>query len=101
MRHSKARLADAAPLGLALALLAAPPAEAQNLGERIGAALNRGAQAAGRAAERAGSATGAAADRGLGWARRKVRGGTAAGAERRPSAPGVTRATDGGTPVVF
>ena len=52
----------------------AHPAPAQGLGERIGGALNRSAQAVGRAAERAGSATGAAADRSLGWARRKVRG---------------------------
>ncbi|MBD0274913.1 MAG: hypothetical protein ICV73_23685 [Acetobacteraceae bacterium] len=85
MRDRKARLA-AVPLGLALAL-AARPAEAQNLGDRIGAALNRGAQAAGRTAERASSATGAAADRGLGWAQRKVRGenggrGNSCGRER-------------------
>lgn len=75
MRGRGVRLA-AVPLGLALALATpgAKPAEAQSLGERIGAALNRGAQATGRAAERAGSATGAAADRSLGWARRKVRG---------------------------
>ena len=70
-------------LGLALALAApgAKPAEPQNLGERIGGALNRGAQAVGRAAERAGSATGAAADRSLGWARRKVRGEGGGGRE--------------------
>jgi hypothetical protein len=72
MRTRKALLAVAAP---AAALACAQPAEAQNLGERIGGALNRGAQVAGRAAERAGSATGAAADRGLAWARRKARGG--------------------------
>jgi hypothetical protein len=75
MRGGKARLA-AAPLALLLAL-AAPgtrPAGAQDLGERIGAALNRGAQATGRAAERAGSATAAATDRSLTWAQRKVRG---------------------------
>jgi hypothetical protein len=75
MRGGKARLA-AAPLAVLLALTApgTRPAGAQNLGERIGAALNRGAQATGRAAERAGAATGAAADRSLGWAQRKVRG---------------------------
>jgi hypothetical protein len=59
--------------GLAIAL-AAGPAEAQNLGERIGGALDRSAQAVGRAAQRAGSATGAAADRSLNWTQRKVRG---------------------------
>jgi hypothetical protein len=75
MHGGEARLA-AAPLAVLLAL-AAPgtrPAGAQNLGERIGAALNRGAQAAGRAAERAGAPTGAAADRSLTWAQRKVCG---------------------------
>ena len=80
MRDWKARLV-AAPLGLALALAApgAKPAEAQNLGERVGGALNRGAQAVGRAAERAGSAAGAAADRSLRWTQRKVRGEGGAG----------------------
>ena len=75
MRHRRVRSAAAA-LGLALALAApgAKPAEAQNLGDRIGGALNRAAQATGRAAQRAGSATGAAADRSLTWAQRKVRG---------------------------
>ncbi len=74
MRDKMARLA--APLAVALALAAScvEPAEAQNLGDRVGAALNRGAQATGRAAERAGSATGAAAQRGLAWTQRKVRG---------------------------
>ena len=85
-------------LGLALALAApgAKPAEARNLGERIGGALNRAAQATGRAAQRAGSATGAAADRSLAWAQRKMRaeGGGRRGtkraesAEGRPPAPG-------------
>ena len=48
MRGRGVRLA-AVPLGLALALATpgAKPAEAQSLGERIGAALNRGAQATG------------------------------------------------------
>ena len=75
MRHGRVRSAAAA-LGLALALATpgAKPAEAQNLGERIGGALNRAAQATGRAAQRAGSATGAAADRGLTWTQRQVRG---------------------------
>ncbi len=82
MRDRKARPA-AASLGLALALGAfgAKPAEAQNLGERIGGALNRSAQAVGRAAERAGSATGAAADRSLRWARRKAGGDGGGGRE--------------------
>jgi hypothetical protein len=70
-RNRKACLAAVA---FAAALAAAPPLEAQSLGERVGAALNRSAQAVGRAAERAGPATAAAADRSLGWARRKVRG---------------------------
>jgi len=52
------------PLGFAFAL-GAGLVEAQNRGERIGAAPNRSAQATGRAAQRAGSATGAAADRSL------------------------------------
>jgi hypothetical protein len=85
LRNRKARLAIAA-FAAALAGNAAP-AEAQGLGERVGGALNRSAQAVGRAAERAGTATGAAADRSLGWARRKVRGeggrrGTKPGRER-------------------
>lgn len=65
------------PIGVPLGFAFAPgagPAEARNRGEPVGAALNRGAQATGRAAQRAGSATGAAAGRGLGWAQRKVRG---------------------------
>jgi hypothetical protein len=76
MRGSRTR-ALGVLLGSAVAWTGVPgwcPAEAQTLGERIGAALNRGAQATGRAAERAGAATGAAADRSLGWAQRKVRG---------------------------
>lgn len=50
MLGRRARLATV-PLGLALALATpgAKPAEAQNLGERIGAALNRGAQPTRRA----------------------------------------------------
>lgn len=85
MRNSKARLAGAAA-ALAAALLAgAQPAGAQGLGERIGGALNRSAQAVGRAAERAGSATGSAADRSLTWAQRKVRGERRDG-EQRPAA---------------
>lgn len=79
MHSRRARLVAASfAFTLGAAAAGARPAEAQNLGDRIGAALNRGAQATGRAAERAGSATGAAADRSLGWAQRKVRGGRAA-----------------------
>jgi hypothetical protein len=72
MRDRTARLL-ATSLVLAVSF-AADPAAAQNLGERIGGALNRSAKAVGKAAERAGSATGAAADRGVTWAQRKVRG---------------------------
>ncbi|HYI82576.1 MAG TPA: hypothetical protein VEX11_05125 [Acetobacteraceae bacterium] len=82
MRDRIARLLLATLLGLALALTV-NPAEAQNLGERIGGTVNRSAQAVGRAAERAGSATGTAADRSLNWTQRKLRGeGAAAGRER-------------------
>lgn len=82
MGNSKARLAAAAVLVAALA--GAQPARAQGFGERVGGALNRGAQAVGRAAERAGSATGAAADRSLAWAQRKVRGEPNGGRAARP-----------------
>ena len=81
MRNRKACLAAAA---FAAAFVGASPAEAQSLGERVGAALNRSAQAVGRAAERAGSATGATADRSLGWARRKMRG-ERSGREPKPT----------------
>lgn len=64
-------------------LAAAQPAAAQGLGERVGGALNRSAQAVGRAAERAGTATGAAANRSLDWTRRKVRGETGTGRDSR------------------
>ncbi|GAA0590087.1 hypothetical protein GCM10009416_30800 [Craurococcus roseus] len=85
MGNRKTRLAAAAAFAAALA--GAQPAWAQGLGERVGGALNRGAQAAGRAAERAGSATGAAADRSLAWAQRKVRGerGAKRDGERSPA----------------
>ena len=82
MGSSKARLAAAAVL--AAALVGAQPAWAQGLGERVGGALNRSAQAVGRAAERAGSATGAAADRSLAWAQRKVRGERNGGRAGKP-----------------
>lgn len=73
----------AAIAAFAAALAAAHPVAAQGLGERVGGALNRSAQAVGRAAERAGAATGAAANRSLDWTRRKVRGETGAGRESR------------------
>ncbi len=78
MRRRTAGLAAA----LAAALAGAQPAGAQGLGELIGDALDRGARTVGRAAERASTATGA--DRGLGWARRKVRGERGTGREARP-----------------
>ena len=87
MGNRKTRLVASAAFAAALA--GAHPASAQGLGERVGGALNRGAQAVGRAAERAGSATGAAADRSLTWAHRKMRGeghgarGTKPSADRR------------------
>ena len=70
---------------LGMAIAGAGSAEAQSLGERIGGALDRSAQAVGRAAERAGAATGAAAHRGLRWTRRKVRGEDSGVRENRRS----------------
>ena len=85
MRDRKARPVAALPASvLALAAPGATPAEAQGLGDRIGGALNRGAQATGRAAQRAGSTTGAAAGLGLGWAQRKVRGEERGAHQARP-----------------
>ena len=70
---------------LGMAIAGAGSAEGQSLGERSGGALDRSAQAVGRAAERAGAATGAAAHRGLRWTRRKVRGEDSGVRENRRS----------------